>query len=155
MHQVVKDYLETYLGSSRGKLPDEFSSHLEICETCRVEVEQMRAQADLFASFRVPPETEPAAGFYARVLERIEAQRPVSAWSGFLESPFGRRLAFASLILAVLMGTYLVSTEPAPEFALRQPGVMVSQGQSTPVLGPDHQQDRDVVLVNLATYQEQ
>jgi hypothetical protein len=115
----------------------------------------MRGQARLFAGLHALPEIEPAAGFYARVMDRIDAQRPVSPWSVFLDSPFGRRLAFASLVLAVLMGTYLVSTEPASEFAVRDSGVVISQGESTPVLGPDHQQDRDVVLVNLATYREQ
>ena len=97
MHQVVKDYLETYLGSSDGRqFPNQFSSHLETCEECRLEVEQMRAQASLFTSLRSRIEIEPAAGFYARVLDRIDAQKPVSVWSALVESPFGRRLAFAS-----------------------------------------------------------
>lgn len=156
MHQVIKDHLETYLGSSCGKqLPNEFSSHLEVCEGCRLELSAMRSQSSLLSCLHATPEVEPRAGFYARVMDRIESQRPASIWAVFLESPFGRRLAFASLILAVLMGTYLVSTEPVSEFAMRDSGVAVTQGVTTPVLGPNQQQDRDVVLVNLATYQEQ
>jgi hypothetical protein len=112
----------------------------------------MQAQARLFGSIRPAAEVEPPAGFYARVMERIESQRRVSIWTVFSESPFGRQIAFASLVLAVLMGTYMVSTEPGEEIALRD---SPAAEQVTPVLGPNQQQDRDAVLVNLATYQEQ
>ena len=66
-----------------------------------------------------PPsqDIEPRAGFYARVMERIEAQ-PASIWSVFLDRKFGFRLAVASAVLVALLGTYLVTSEPSgPELA--------------------------------------
>ena len=56
------------------------------------------------------------------------------------------------------MGTYLISTAPGSQLASQgsgNSGVVISQDESAPVLGPNQQQDRDVVLVNLATYREQ
>lgn len=153
MHQVIKDNLEAYLGTARGReLPGEFSLHLESCDGCRREVGEMRAQSRLFATMRPEAEVDPPAGFYGRVMDIIEAQKRASIWVVFSESPFGRKIAFASLLLAILMGAYMVSTEPGGELALRDPAPAV---QVTPVLGPNQQQDRDAVLVNLATYQEQ
>ncbi len=40
---------------------------------------------------------EPAAGFYARVMQRIEEKAQDSIWAVFVYSPFGKRLAFGSL----------------------------------------------------------
>ena len=51
------------------------------------------------------------AGFYARVMERIESQGAASIWSLFFDSPVGRGLAMASMVLALSLGVYLVSSE--------------------------------------------
>ena len=53
----------------------------------------------------------PRPGFYARVMERIEAQRPIDIWQLFFDSAFGRRIAMASVAMVVLFGFYLVSSE--------------------------------------------
>lgn len=151
MHQVIKDHLETFLsGSEQGRLPMEFRTHLEACESCRDAVQQMQEQAGLLAVLRSPCETEARPGFYARVMDRIEAQRGDSIWSVFLESAFGRRIAYASLILAVLMGTYLVSREPSVD--LQQSAEIDEPG---PTLGDNPQQTRDAVLVSLASYRDE
>jgi hypothetical protein len=71
----------------------------------------MREHSVLLRDFAVPAEMDPHPGFYARVWDRIEAQRPVSIWNLFTESMWGRRLAAASLSLALLMGAYMISTE--------------------------------------------
>ena len=44
-------------------------------------------------------------------MERIETQGAGSIWNVFSESPFGRRIAIASMALAVLVGVYLVTSE--------------------------------------------
>jgi hypothetical protein len=96
------------------------------------------------------------------VLERIETQRQSSIWSIFLEPAFGRRLAVASAVFAVLMGLYLVGSEPVGRPSIAQRGystpasaVLPGEDEPGPVLGADQDQDRGAVLVNLATYQEQ
>ena len=53
---------------------------------------------------------EPRPGFYARVMERIEAQTPTSVFTLFFDSLFGRRIAMASLALALLLGVYVISS---------------------------------------------
>jgi hypothetical protein len=164
MHEPITDHVEDYLTRSNGtSLPAEFSAHLVSCTECRHELASMELHSQIVRVLKPVPDVEPSAGFYARVLERIEAQRPISIWSIFLE-PFGRRIAFASLALALLMGGYLVTTEPgdAPAAsASYASGNEILPGEDQPgiVLGPatntDREQDRGAVLVNLATYQEQ
>lgn len=149
MHEPIKDHVEEYLTrSDRTSLPAEFTAHLLGCAECRDELSIMEKHARVVRVLKPAREVDISAGFYARVLERIEAQRPISIWSIFLE-PFGRRIAYASFVLALLMGVYLYSTEPTHGIVLPgedQPGIVLTAN-------PD--QDRGAVLVNLATYQEQ
>ena len=130
MHQPIRKNLEEYLKDSASEIPAEFHAHLGECEECADELRPLEAQARLLRSLRAPgSRTTPR--FYARVMERIEAQRRVSIWSVFLDRKFGLRLAVASATLVALLGTYLVTSEPGgPELtrrgslrthALRQP----------------------------------
>ena len=158
MHEPVKVSVEDYLAGS-DTLPREFTAHLLACEACRQEVAELKAQAALLRLLKAPAEIDPRAGFYARVIERIEAQRQSSIWSIFLEPAFGRRLAVASAVLAMLMGVYLVSSEPGAQHVTpRELGaqtiVLSGEDEPGPVLGAGQEQDRGAVLVNLATYQE-
>ena len=165
MHRLVEENLEQVL--KNGDHPA--LAHLAECAECRSDVSAMRAQASLLQSFRAPTEDlEPRAGFYARVLERIEAQRPVSIWNLFFESVFGRRIALASLALAMLLGVYLISTDqPTDGMAFLAPpeavevlpvpvitGQFVAMHDQAGVMTPGEPND-DSVLVNLVTYREQ
>jgi hypothetical protein len=114
----------------------------------------MREQAALLRALRAPAEVEPRTGFYARVMERIEAQRPISIWSLFFESAMGRGLAMASMAFALAMGIYLVSSERIADQTIvvkGQPDWVLSDDMANPGIAPD----RDTVLVNLVTYREQ
>ena len=114
MHRVVREQIERILAHKRGHQdPAAAAAHLAACSACREELGSLRESAYLLRELRAPQgfEAEPRAGFYARVMERIEAEGPVSIWNLFMESPFGRRVAVASLALAVLLGVYLVSSE--------------------------------------------
>src|SRR5271166_1475455 len=98
MHQEIRHNLEDYLRGgdddregSRLELPKEFHAHLGECGKCASELRVLEAQSQLLRSLRTPREIEPPAGFYARVMERIEAQ-PASIWSAFLDPKFGFRL---------------------------------------------------------------
>ncbi len=93
-------------------------------------------------------------------MERIEAQ-PASIWSVFLDRKFGLRLAVASAVLVALLGTYLVTSEPGgPEFASSPAVVLTDSPRSTqaslqqPDDGLQQKQQRDAVLVDLASYHQ-
>jgi anti-sigma factor RsiW len=167
MHREIRDRIEDVLSGTR------VPQHLGECRECREEIAAMREQAALLGELRAPEnlELEPRAGFYARVLRRIEAEGPVSIWNLFIESAFGRRIAVASLALALLLGIYVVSSERAAQdpFLAGQQTPIVAGG-SLAVAGEDApgrvitQMDQsaddspssaDAVLANLVTYHEQ
>jgi len=141
------------------------------CGECAGELRAIEEQSQLLRSLASARDIEPRAGFYARVMERIEAQ-PASIWSVFLDPKFGFRLAVASAALIALLGTYLVTSEPGgPELA-SSPAVVLTDtprvtgasiqteasGQRETSIqqedGPRQQQQRDAVLVDLASYHQ-
>ena len=159
MHRLVRDHIEDIVA---GVESASVTAHLKACAECQSDVTAMRAQSAALRELRASNDAEPRPGFYARVMERIEAQGPASIWSLFIESAFGRRIAVASLALALLLGVYVISSERAAD----QPIVAGQQAQPAVVLGEDapgrvitqmsgNQSSNDDVLVNLVTYQEQ
>src|SRR6202040_2948978 len=114
MHREIRHHIEDVLASSQS-VPG--SEHLAQCEECRIEIQRMREQRALLRELRAPEgfADEPRPGFYARVMERIEAEGPLSIWSLFTESAFSRRIAVASLALALLVGVYVLTSERSAE----------------------------------------
>ena len=155
MHQPIRDNLEEYLTGSARKVPQEFEAHLAQCESCASELRLLQTQAQMLRALQSDESVEPRAGFYARVRERIEQQGPFSIWSVFLQPSFGRRLAVASAALVILLGTYLVTTEPGDHSAALAPSAIETAAPvSSADLQQNQQQQRDAVLVNLATYHD-
>ncbi len=157
MHDPIHVKLEAYLEdpSRAGK---EFQEHMEACGDCAREVGRISEQSALLRSLR-SPEAEPNPGFYGRVMARIEAQARPSVWSMLLDNAFGRRVAFASAAMFLLMAGYLISTEPGDFGANAAGASIVAVSDATPADGtltlaqqPD--QDRNSVLVNLASFRE-
>jgi len=107
---------------------------------------------------KAPGEVCPAAGFYGRVMDRIDAQRSKSIWAVFLQPMFGRRLAVASGVLMLILGAALFVQGSEMDDQLmaesQQRVVVIDDGQAAvqPIGSPD--QDKNAVLVNLVTYQE-
>ncbi len=166
MHQEIRHNLEDFLAGedllkgSGSKLSVELQAHLGECAECSGELQSFAAQSELLRSLRSPRDIEPRAGFYARVMERIEGQ-PASIWSVFLDRKFGFRLAVASAALVALLGTYLVTSEPSgPEFASSPAVVMTDTPGTTGTSvrteenAQQQQQQRDAVLVDLASYHQ-
>ena len=158
MHRVIRDHLEEVLAQAPSSGPAK--QHLDNCEECRDEVMRMREQGVLLRTLRPAEELEPRGGFYARVMERIEAQGPASIWSVFSESPFGRRIAVASMALALAIGVYMFTAEQPEAGSIAQhPSVVFGPvpGEDQPGLDLTRTgaPDRDAVLVNLVTYQGQ
>jgi hypothetical protein len=166
MHEPIRDNLEEYLKGSPSKISQDFHAHLEACQDCAGELREMEAQAELLQALRPGKEIEPSAGFYARVMDRIETQGRASIWSLLLEPAFGQRLAVACATLVVLLGTYFVATElsepmvaVAPVVATSMPSSADLSVRSSPDRAADRdsvqqQRQRDAVLVNLASFHE-
>jgi hypothetical protein len=152
MHRLIQDHLEEVLRETERVETSPVSAHLAVCKECREEVDAMRLQASALRAFRVSDDMlAPRPGFYARVMERIEAQRPIDIWELFFDSAFARRIAMASMAMVVLFSLYLVSSE-----RLAQPvSVAVEESQPGMTLSKAGLPDKDAVLVNLVTYREQ
>lgn len=185
MHQLVEDHIEDLLAAP-GLPPDHPAArHLEQCQDCGEMVSAMRAQSELFAEWRLPDslpgqfseDLEPAPGFYARVMDRIDQQRPLSVWDVFFESMIGRRLATVSLAFAIVMGVFLVTSEQSALPAFPTSNVVAETYPMLPSADfPDEVftspvflsrnntgdlpsmaamvPNRDAVLLNLVTYRE-
>lgn len=154
MHRLIRDHLEEVLAAPESNHPA--AVHLRGCEECGGEIAGMREQARALRELR--SEAEPRAGFYARVMERIEAQGPASIWSVFSESAFGRTVAVGSMALALLLGAYLIASDPAQSHSTannRPMQILIGEGQPGLELSNSGPPDRDAVLVNLVTYREQ
>jgi predicted anti-sigma-YlaC factor YlaD len=155
MHRLIKDRLEDQLKGAPETVPPECEQHLKICEECREELNLMQEQSYLLQGLRPAAEAaEPRPGFYARVMERVEAQQRASIWNVFLEPVFGRRLAAASMTLMLLLGGYLAFSEREPAWAPDGPEAIMAVEEHSGDLGVDQERDRDTILVNLATYRE-
>src|SRR5947209_5374247 len=153
MHGSTRDQLENLLAAGElatGKT--EVGAHLAQCPECSSELKVMRDQSRLLQSWRAAEDLEPQAGFYARVLQRIEEKAKASIWAGFLYSPFRKRFAYASLSLALLLGMYVFVEEKA-DLDPHEQAVIVQQSNSAESVFGDKTQQRDAVLVNLASYE--
>src|SRR5271165_6016405 len=164
MHQPVKDNLEEYLrGVSRKyvrAVPEEMETHLNSCRECASELSELELQSAALQSLRAPAGAEISAGFYARVMQRIdEARATNSVWAAFLEPMFAKRLFYASATLLLLLGSYLVSSETGDHGLYNPPAKVVGTppdvaATATPDDVETTPQERDAVLVNLASYQQ-
>ncbi|MDQ2711017.1 MAG: hypothetical protein M3Y24_02080 [Acidobacteriota bacterium] len=112
MHGPIRDRLEDLLKADGAATIDKnVVDHLASCEGCSSELAALRDQSLQFATYRPRESVEPSAGFYARVLQRIEERQSDSIWGLFIESGFSKRLAVASLTLAIALGSYVVRQE--------------------------------------------
>lgn len=151
MHRLIEQHLEEVLSQAGLPVNHPARRHLDACGHCRAEIEIMREHAALLRDWAAPQELEPRPGFYARVWERIEAQRPVSIWNLFTESLWGRRLAAASLSLALLMSAYVISTERSMP-PVRQDTMARQLLPDAPLLAAVNS-NPDAVFIDLVSYQ--
>jgi hypothetical protein len=167
MDRRVRDRLEDILADAGGNAGQhgskargpEAARHLDGCTDCRQTIAALRDQQRLLRSLRAPEEIEPKAGFYARVIERIESQGVASIWSLFFESAIGRGVAMASMVVVLSVGAYLVSSERGAEaeagHALTLPALTFPANGTNAGGMLAGAPDRDAVLMNLVTYREQ
>lgn len=159
MHDEIRTELEGYLsgdGVSRS-----FTQHLNDCPPCARELEEMKEISLSFQSLRFEEESAevealaPTPGFYLKVAGAIEAEQRSPLWGLFApDLQFFRRVAFASLMLLAVLGSYLISRESdyattsGPEQAIltEHNGTVVHDGAQGAV-------DQQHILVTLASYE--
>lgn len=150
MHSLIRERLEDVLA---GRHTEPVRRHLAECEECREHVAEMTANAQALRLLRAPAAVEVRAGFYARVLERIDAQRPAITWRSFFESAFALRIALASLALVLMVGTYLYTNDDEPEIARAVQSESI-HNDDVSIIEAGQLRDPDAVLASLASYQE-
>ena len=164
MHGVVRESIESYLSGSLCRAEERaVEAHLAVCTKCREDVRGMQAVSRMFDSLRSPAAAgvfseavsgdavAPPPGFYARVMQAVEARKAAPSFSGLfaLDFAFGRRLLVSSLVTLVLVGGFLVSREagsargPSPDSILAQ--------QDSP--GFDNASASDSMLATLTSYE--
>ena len=144
MHQVILDRLEDYLAGDPSSR--EFTAHLESCHECRTEVSEMQELSRVLQALRPAEDVAPVPGFYARLSERVEQQRPRSLASLFwLDPVFVKRVAFASVMTLAVLGSYLITRET--QYSAGPTDAEAIMAQHSPA------QDPDVMLTTLASYE--
>ncbi|MEX2262381.1 MAG: hypothetical protein WD696_10535 [Bryobacteraceae bacterium] len=157
MHQVVSERLEDVLRSFASNpqfasLSPQIRMHLDGCEPCRNEVQVMAEMNLLFANLRAPEEIVAPASFAVKVLDSVGTRGAASIWTFLFEPLFARRVAFASLVFLALLGGVLMSGDEN-EYQHFEPSVESIIAEQNEVI-PDIDHDRDVILVNLAHYNQ-
>ncbi len=168
MHREIRDHIEDVLAQVKsgqagdvlhqkdGHQQDAAREHMNDCAECRDEITAMADQAAMLRDLKAPEnfDAEPRPGFYARVMERIEASTPVSIWNLFIESQFGRRLAYASLALFLVLGVYLFTLERGDEPVIAgDPQLQVSPVFDGPVATSVSQIDGASGVINASAIQ--
>ncbi len=146
-HDIVISEFERHLSGNASKA---FYEHLANCAACDAEVKEMSELAGLLPVLLTEAAPEPGAAFYSRVANTINEQHKKQSWGLFsLSELFFRRLAFASLMVLAMLGSYLVTRDAgyqgedaATIFAKHDPSAVHADGE-----------DRDRMLLTLASYQ--
>ena len=153
MNKPIVDSLEKYLsGDLHGEELRRCEALLEAHPAERDQVLVFREQNELLRELRAPRELDPAPGFYARVMERIETQTASSIWAVFFEPFFARKLMYASLALFVVLTSAAVTSTQHPAMHEAVPVEFVADSLLPPAPGENLEHDRQVVFASLAAF---
>jgi hypothetical protein len=152
MHDEILNELEGYLDGE--PVSRAFTQHLEVCPHCAGELNEMEQISLSLHSFRVD-QTEavtPSLGFYTKVARTIEAEERSPLWGLFApDLQFFRQVAFASLMLLAVLGSYLVSRESDYANSLGAEHATLTEHNST--IPHESPADRQHILVTLAAFE--
>ena len=160
MHEPLVSQLEEILqGRMTPAQRSNVDAHLAVCAECKEELQAMTSFTEVVRSLRAPAVPELRAGFYARVMQKVDEQGRPSFWNLLLDPVFGRRLVYGTGALFLLMASFLLATSgDQPELA-QTPVQMISQPAVTTVsmpggFGDDVQRDRERFLATMASFSE-
>jgi anti-sigma factor RsiW len=153
MHGSIRDRLEDLLAAEGFAAREpELIKHLSSCVECSSDLARMKEQSEALHGLRAPEDVEPTPGFYARVMQRIEERAKDSMWAGFIYSPFAKRLTYASLAIALLLGSFVIGQETRDGHLTGEQMFAQQFHEDARVIG-SQQQQRDAVLANFALHQ--
>jgi hypothetical protein len=116
-------------------------------------IKQMCTQAEMLRELRCPNGIGPSAGFTARVMARIDAERPATIWDLFVSPVLAKQLVFASLVLMAMLAGFMVA-RTSDRAVLSQHTERTLIRVEHPVdIGVDPRRDRQNMLATLASYQ--
>lgn len=118
----------------------------------RKAVERMCEHADLLRELRCPEGVTLDSSFTARVMARIEADKPSSIWDLFVSPVLAKQLAFASLVLMAMLAGFLFARSSDQSVLARHTRQTLIQAEHPENLGMDPQRDRQNMLATLASY---
>jgi predicted anti-sigma-YlaC factor YlaD len=100
-----------------GAIPEALRAHLEACSECRAYAEDWAQLSEVFRAAATEPLPEPSIGFAVRLLRRLDAPSGVERVATEFVERVGRRVAFATIVLAMLtlLALGLPSTGPVRE----------------------------------------
>lgn len=111
----------------------------------------MQEQSELLRTLKGPENVDIPASFYAGVLKIIEDKKKSSMWSSFIYSPVGTRLVYASLLITVLVGSFVITQEERDGHLGGNVVIAGNTHYDAPVFG-DQTEQRDAVLTNFASH---
>jgi hypothetical protein len=153
MKKPIVNELEQYLaGQLSGEALQSFEDGLDQEPGARRMIEDFQEHSDMLRTLRPDREMNPAPGFYARVLDRIEAQAAQSFWAIFFEPWFARKLAYVSLALLLVLSSATMSTVTSRAMHEAVPFEFVADSLLPPAPGEDREYDRQVVFSNLSAF---
>jgi len=160
MHEPIRSQLEDILqGRLRAGQKESVEAHLAGCGDCAAELREMRLYSGAIRALRATDVPEPSAGFYARVIQRVEANGRPSFWNLLLDPVFGRRLVYATGAMFLLMASFLLATTGGQPELARTPVEMMARPQATPAamqigFGEDVTRDRENFLTTMASFSD-
>lgn len=116
------------------------------------EVQLMCDQARFLREMRCPEGVELRPGFAARVMARIESEKPASIWDLFVSPALAKQLAFASLVLMAMLAGFVVARSTDQSLLAVRTQQMLLEKEHPVDLGKDPSRDRQNMLVTLASY---
>jgi hypothetical protein len=116
------------------------------------DVERMCEHADLLRELRCTERITLDASFTARVMARIEAEKPASIWDLFVSPALAKQLTFASVVLMAMLAGFLFARSAEQATLTQHTQQTLIRVEHPENLGLDPQQDRQNMLATLASY---
>ncbi len=119
----------------------------------RRDIERMCEHAELLRELRCPERVMLDGSFTARVMARIEADKPASIWDLFVSPALAKQLTFASLVLMAMLAGFLFARSSEQAMLSQHTERTLIRVEHPENLGLDPQRDRQNMLATLASYQ--